>query len=352
MRFVIFILIQLLSLNVFGQDGKLRYTRVDGSCIYKYDTPEFLDSFYYDLPDFSKSLYKTHIRVSLTGKFVDLFSEDNKKFSGFVTNYVYQTIEPKDKKVPKSEFIISNRLAIDSLVCEKSANIILGSKQHQFQMDSVKKSWHKYFFDCNVVVFQFKLSDTIITQAFVCPYGQNDTAFGKKIVITNTSFLNQELKLKSLSDSFVSLLPKDCYDCSFSFGGNVSFKPLQKLKLNKRQNKIHFYKCGNKIYLDSISNSLDSFIQLELVKLIPMGLRKEFYDDYILHFSKRNRLQKVNTDFTYFSRDDKKDFRKCRRKLKKVFRKINLDFVHSKFGFDKKLKFDKEGSPQINNEIY
>lgn len=352
MRFVISILILLISRNVFGQEGKLRFTRVDTSCHYNSETKAFLDSFYFDLPDFSKSLHQTHIRVCFLGRIVDLFSEDNEKFIGVVTNYVYQTIEPKDKKAPKSEFLISNKFPLDSTNCKNAVNFLLESKQHQFLMDSLDKSWHNFFFDCDFVTFYFKFSDTLTSQAFVCPYGQNDSAFGKKIVTTNISFLYQELKLESLKDSFISLIPNDCDECSYSFGGNVVFAKLRTIILNKRQAKLYSQKRVNKIYLDSISNSLDSFIQLKLVRLIPKAQRKEFYDDYILHFSKRNRLQKVTTDFTYFLGDDKKDFRKCRRKLKKVFRKINPDFVHSKFGFDKKLQFDKEGSPQINNEIF
>lgn len=352
MRFVISILILLISLNVFAQEGKLRFTRVDTSCHYGKDKFALLDSFYYDLPDISKSLHQTHIRVRFLGGIVDLFSEDNEKFNGVVTNYVYQTIEPKDKKVPKSEFIISNKFSLDSINCKNAVNFLLESKQHQFQMKDIDRSWSKGFCDCDVVSYQFKFSDTTITQAFVCPYGQNDSAFGKEIVNANRSFLYQELKLNSLSDSFVGMLPNDCYDCSYSFGGNVSFKNARTIILNKRKSKTYGQKRTNKIYLDSISNSLDSFLQLELARLIPKAQRKEFYDNYILHFSKRNRLQKVTTDFTYFSRDDKKDFRKCSRKLREVFRKINLAFVHSKFGFDKKLQFDNEGSPQINNEIY
>jgi hypothetical protein len=351
MRFVISILMLLISLNVFGQEGKLRFTRIDTSCHYNNDTKAFLDSFYYDLPDLSKSLYKTHIRVSLTGKYIDLFSEDNEKFSGFVTNYVYQTIELNDKKALKEEFIISNRFALDSLACEKSAHFILESKQHLFQMEQIDRLWSKGF-DCDFAAYNFKFFDTIISQVFVCPQLQNDSVFGKSIVNLNISKLFQELKIKSLSDSFVGMLPNDCYDCSYSFGANVSFINARTIVLNKRKTKIYSQKRANKIYLDSLSSALDSFIQLELVRLIPKARRKEFYDIFIIHFSKRNRLNKVTTDFTYFSRDDKKDFRKCRRKLRKVFRKINLDFVHSKFGFDKKLQFDKEGYPRINNEIY
>ena len=180
-----------------------------------------------------------------------------------------------------------------------AVNFLLESKQHQFQLDSVDKSWHKLFFDCDVVSFQFKFSDTTITQAFVCPYGQNDSAFGKKIVNSNISNLFQELKLEYLSDSFVSFLPKDCNDCSYSFGGNVTFRPLIKINLNKRQFKIRFQKRINKIYLDSVSVKLDSFIQSELVRLIPIAKREQFYDYYILHFSHIYFFFKLDSEYNY-----------------------------------------------------
>lgn len=351
MRFVISILILLISLNVFGQEGKLRFTRIDTSCHYNNETKAFLDSFYYDLPDISKSFYKTHIRVGLTGKYVDLFSEDNKNYNGIITNYVIQSLGVKsnNRKVKSkinSDKIIVQKVFLDSVKCSLVAQEVINSGQVQLP------SLSGMGMDCGKVEFTFKIDDFYREQNFSCMYFVKESNSEKAIVDSNLKLLSKNLNLETPYNFLSQIKPSKVIYTYRNGGQNVLLVDYRPLFYNRRKSRLFTKKRANKVYLDSISNSLDSFLQLELVMLIPKAQRKEFYDNYILHFSKRNRLQKVTTDFTYFSRDDKKDFRKCRRKLKNVFRIINLDFVHSKFGFDKKLQFDKEGSPQINNEIY
>ena len=60
------------------------------------------------------------------------------------------------------------------------------------------------------------------------------------------------------------------------------------------------------------------------------------YKNYYLKFSSKNKLIKITTHEGF---DDRKDFNKNRHKIIKAFKQVQIDFVHSKISYWKKLKY-------------
>ena len=237
MRFVISILILLISFNVFGQEGKLRFTRIDTSCHYNSETKAFLDSFYFDLPDISKSLYKTHIRVSLVGKYVDLFSKDNKTYNGILTNYVIQSlsVQSNNRKVNSknnSDKIIVQKVFLDSVNCSLVAQEVIKSGQVRLPSLSGMGS------DCGKVKFTFKIGDFYQEQDFSCMYFVKESISEKAIVDSNLKLLRQKLNLET-PYNFLSLIKPGKIVYSYSNGDqNVLSVDYRPLFYNRRKSRL------------------------------------------------------------------------------------------------------------------
>lgn len=332
-----------------GQGGALRFTKVDTSCHYGKKTSAFFDSFYYDLPDVSKSTFKTHIRLRLNGQIVDLFSEDNKTFNGFLTYYVYQSLSNRNKKKKSKstgDKIIVQKILLNSDTCTQVAHKILNSGQ--LQIPSLRQD----ALDCATIKFSFKINSLYCEQDFDCMNFPQNSIKEKAIVDSNLKLIRRKFNLQSPYNSLIHQIPyEDVY--TYSDGGmDVITLDFSGRNYNRRQARIFRKRKANGKYLDSVQSYVNEFLETELARI----LNKEYWqeccnDDYILHFSKRNRLFKIITDKSSFEKGDTRNFRHRKRKLRKAFRRIGSGFIHSKFKYIKELNFD-EGIPIIRNHYY
>jgi len=63
----------------YGQKpmDNLQFKRIDTNYTWRKATPEQIDSFYYNLMPIYRSHFQIHIRISLSGQIIDLFTNDN-----------------------------------------------------------------------------------------------------------------------------------------------------------------------------------------------------------------------------------------------------------------------------------
>ena len=354
MKYTVATLFLFFSFHALGQGVKLRYTTVDESCIDKYDTPEFIDSFYYDLPDIKKSDYKTYIRFKQNGQIVDFFSKDNRTYNGTVTNFVFQKVahqreKKKTKLGSRGKQIIVQKLQLDSDTCTQIVQDIIRSGQ------MLLTSLSGFGADCSKLQFVFKINDSYIHQEFSCIDFIKDRIKEKAIISSNVQLISERLKLESPLHRLPSLVShKEHYNYTYSIGSNVEMMITTKRHhYSNRKYKMIVEEIKNNKSLDTIYATLNYYIETELKKILSSQIRG-YGKVFILHFSKSNRLSKITTRSYPSNNEDKisRDCRECKRKLRKAFRKINLDFVHSNYRYSKKILFDINESPQIENVTY
>ena len=76
------------------------------------------------------------------------------------------------------------------------------------------------------------------------------------------------------------------------------------------------------------------------------------YDSYYLTFSRNGKLKKVTVNMGFWERIFDKDYKKCKRIIKKAFKEIRIDFVDPKYEFYRKLSFGDQGINIYDPTIY
>ena len=104
-------------------------------------------------------------------------------------------------------------------------------------------------------------------------------------------------------------------------------------------------------YLKSIKDTIDNYINFKLDSLQATSNLMKFscFDSYHLTFSKNGKLKKIWTspednmkigDGLSFYIEDKLEIWKCRKKIKKIFKLINLKSFHLRYELYRTFYFD------------
>jgi hypothetical protein len=159
-------------------------------------------------------------------------------------------------------------------------------------------------------------------------------------------FINEiflQLKLKDLYSNFVNSLKYGLYE-------NDNKERLYKLsKKQLKQLEINEPYCE---YLKTVKDTLNSFLSDTLTKIFQSNNDSLSSHEFILIFSKRNKLKKVIIVDTLFDYSKNLDFMQSREKIIKAFRKININFIYAKIGYSKTLIFNKETKKVIIKQCF
>lgn len=343
----------LLTICVSGQENGLRTKLIDENYSWRNKTAEQLDSFYFDLQPIQTTKFKSHFRISLTGQTIDFYSLDNVKFHGKLTNFIteYITVKSKDSDYDQSkkhQYVIEQIDLVQTKV-DKFVEGLIKTGQLEIPTDTLISSWQRNFLHCNSLVFQFNIDGKYTKQIFHCPWGQKDSVEFKSIILDNYETLKSTFQLDSLYNSFEAKLPKGK---TYSRDGyRMMYKMTDQQSEHWRKSQPH------RDFMKSVKDTIDTYLNSELQKQDIKLNGIDCFEDYRLTFGKNGKLKRITlSDYDkptlkkslglgdYLT--DKKEIRKCKRKIKQIFSDIDLSFLKLEteiyrtfsFGLDNKIQ--------------
>ena len=323
----------LLTICVSGQVNGLRTKHIDENYSWRNKTAEQIDSFYFDLQPIQTTKFKAHFRISLTGQTIDFFSSDNVKFQGILTNYIteYITVKSKgsDYDQSKEHQYVIEQIDLEQTKVDKFVEGLIKTGQLEIPTDTLISSWQRNFLHCNSLAFQFNIDGKYTKQIFHCPWGQKDSIEFKSIILNNSENLKSTFQLDSIYDSFEGKLPKGK---TYSRDGyRMVYKMTDQQSENWKKSQ------PQRDYMKSVKDTVDSYLNSELKKQKNQLNGIDCFEDYRLTFGKNGKLKSVTlSDYDkptlkkslglgdYLA--DKKEIRKCKRKIKQIFSSIDLSF--------------------------
>jgi hypothetical protein len=343
MKSILLILSFLTFSSVYGQTGLTSYSA---------DLP-LQDSLEVSLVDIEKSEYAFYFRLLLSGQTVEIFSQDNKNYQGIISNSIkeYNQIKVDDEYRTQATKLFTEKVSIDSSVASSIAQQIIESGQPSIPTDTLIKSWTRWYLHCGSLNFEIQNNGKYIRQSFHCPWSQPDSVEFKDVILSNYDLLKRELRLDSIYQFFWSQLPKGKTYSRSGYGMTYIMTDEQKAAWNKDKPR--------RDYLKSLKDTIDSFLRAELekqqIKLDDIGC----FEDYRLTFNEDGKLWKLKvSDYNkpklfdglgwYF--EDKREIRKCKKLIKKVFREIDLCSFDLKYKVYRTLSFGLEGEIQLRDD--
>lgn len=332
----------LLILFSFSITAQLQKVEIDFDLMLPTITWEERDSIYFDLPIIVHSSYKNHFRVYLNGQTVDFISNDSVSYKAILTNDITEYKDVKNRK--KRHKYIFEKIEFDKITSTKLALKILASGQAEIPTDTLIPSWNSWFFHCSGVKFHFKAGGLYAEKTYRCIDKQNDTICFIDIIKRNIQILQNELSLDSCYQAFISKLEsgKTYSSDGYWFLSTLSTKPSKKVLR-------HFTR---KFYFDSIIDTIDSFI-LSNIQTNEFQNEESCNMQYHITYSKNGKLKKVKMEKYYkpkladgldFYLEDVKTNRMCKKRIKQLFKKINLYKFNFKYPLDRIVDVSFDGS--------
>ena len=210
LKYLILIISLIASCNLMGQRGPLLKKKLKKKFSWENSTTSQLDSFYLQLPKPESSSFHTYLRIKLPGQTVDLFSGDGEHYQGILTNeiWAYKPVKTAWGKDTKEKRVLSQKEALDPILCSRIAKEILSSGQASFPTDSLIANWESDILHCGTAVFQLKLDSGFIEQSYYCPWSQRDTVKFAATITSNIRLLENEFELPKRYNEFITQLPK------------------------------------------------------------------------------------------------------------------------------------------------
>jgi hypothetical protein len=307
-----------------------------------------IDSFYYNLTPIQSSKQQKHIRILIPGTTIDLFTKDN-TYEGFLINkaveYTYEKQKNSEHKKSVEKQVVFEKIPLNEQKVKQIVELLI-NRQIQIPTDSLIPNWHMWFLDCNSIYFFYKIDDFVKTQRYLCLHGQKDTVDYKSIIAENYNLIKSTFDIDSLSIVFENNLPKGK---TYSRDG---FMLMYKMTTKQSEQWAKGKPMRN--YLKSIKDTVDNYIKNELSKqtIETEGIR--CFKAYNLTFGTNGKLKKVTlskyaipklrksfgvSDFF----EEKREVRKCKSKIKSIFREIDLSFMNLEYEFNRTFTFDYKG---------
>jgi hypothetical protein len=329
-RIVFGIFVFLFPLHLLGQENKILSKKVNSNFTWKNSSKSQRDSFYFSLIDLRKTNCSTHYRISSNKQKVDIFSIDNVNFQGFVLNYIVEKKETDLGEYQSTKYYFQ-LIPLDTLISKRIAHKIAVSNLCQIPNDKLIKGWNLDYLHCNNLEFEFWQNHKYISTEYNCLYAQNDTISYKLIIEENINFIENEIKLKQLYDSFKLDLPKGKRYSSDDY--RILYIPTNK------QNRKYARDKPNRDYMDQVNDTLNKYLGDTLTKIFLT--KGEFGCSYVyfqLNFSKNNKIKNVETQFIKKSKETEEE-KKCRNEILLALRKIQFDFIKPKSDYWKEFYY-------------
>lgn len=350
-----FILTITVSVAVYGQQHQ--HKKVNNDYSWRTATKSQIDSFYYDLNPIQTSEKQTHLRISLTGQIVDIFSSYGKNYEGVLTNIITEYSSKKGKKRKYEESFASQKVFqkkdLDNTKVKYVFDSLIASSQLEIPTDSLIPNWNMNFLHCGSIHFEYKIDRKFKTQSYFCPWSQSDTVSYKSIIVGNYDLIKTTFNLDSVYKQFENELPKGK---SYSRDG---YRMMY--KLTDKESETWAKAKPRRDYMERIKDSVDNYIDLKLsnqeVKLDEI----DCFENYQLVFGKNGKLKKIDV-FEYDKPklrnslglgdylEDKREISKCKKKIKELFSEIDLSFLNLEYRIYRSFSFDHKGKYRLNDD--
>lgn len=275
-----------------------------------------------------------YFRIWTNGQVLDFWLNENRTYCGLLTNYIYKfwpEIEENSLKEKRPPKILSDQVPLDTLLARKTINYF---KTISFipSQDSIK-GWG---FGSDGVSYCFELLNSryYSFKTYWTPTAQDSTLIEAKKIQTFVDSVTLLNDLKTEYEKFFATLEPEKH---YTIDGHDMI-----YKFTKEQEKAyqtHWEKDRtNREYLESINDTLNNYLSEKLTKiLISEGF--SCTDQFFLEFSSKNDLIRIRTNAKFIKCEDKKNYMACKRKIKKAFRQISLNFVKCQRNYNKELHF-------------
>lgn len=335
MNLKITIILLLIYGNLFGQNI-LNKIDLDENYTWQNHSEEEINEYYFGLKPIKDSNNTYHFRYIKTGQIIDLISNDGIIFSGQLVNEIteYKSIKKEYGNDLKPSNYVFEITELNKSNSTKVGQYILNQKTFSIPTDSIISGWNFYWLDCFGISLNYKIKDEFHMTSYTCPWNQLDSIEYVTQIKNTYQYINHTLELENEYSKFTNKLEK----------GKSYSKDSYKMMyiLTDKQNELRKKGKPQRDYLKTIKDTIDNYLEKELNKLIQNSTELKCYDDYHLTFSKRGKLKSMKVDMGFWERLSDKDYKKCRRILKKVFREIKIDFVNPKYDFYRDLSFGQK----------
>jgi hypothetical protein len=314
-------------MTAYGQNNKTinvpRYKNGDTTLWYKWQH-ERDDKL--KLTHLISSTDNFHFRLWTDGQAIDIWTDDNKTFFGLLTNFT-DSYEPYDMKKQKSKpsTTFANQVQLDTSLARQSYNLIKVISSIPSQ-DSIK-GWGLGF-DGISYLFETSTPSYYSFKSYWTPNAQDTNLVEAKQIQKFVDEIYVLLNLRNEYDKFFATLKPGSYTSDHFI---ITTKLTEKQIENWKKYKPY------RDYLDSVKDTLNNYLSDTLNKILEKNGGLTCYDQFFLKFSKKNKLKKITTNGDFLDFADRMDYYKCRNKIKKAFRHVRVDFVHSKVTYWKEL---------------
>lgn len=328
MRSLILTLILTICVsNLKGQDS-INYVPVNSLNVEKeYGLLEF-DSVYFKLPIIKKSECKFHIRIHLQSQIIDLFDGSSYQSKGTITNIIkkYSNESNDLQEISKEEYAFQ-QIPIEADKVKQIIGYVLKSNLSKIPTDSLIPDWGRYM-HCSNIIVQYCVEGNYTEKRYNCPWSQPDTVKFKEALVSLSNYLSIQLNLDSLYMQFFDQLPKGY---AYSKNGYImQYKRTDEEIEDWKKMEPHWK------YMQSVKDSLNTYLSKELTRLISIS-NFDCNNQFFLELSKKSRLKKIYTNTKVDDVWLVGEYYKCKREIRKAFRKIRVDFISPEKAYFKEL---------------
>ena len=322
-------MVYLLAVSTHGQVTKQmdipRYKNGDTTRWYTWQYK--IDSTLY-LSRLTLSTDTFHFRFWGYGQTVDVWTANHKTFYGLLTNHI-QSYEPYDEKknIRKPSTTFSCQVELDTALARQTYGLI--QTILDIPTDQAVSGWQ---FGTDGVTYLFETATPISYsfKSYWTPTAQDSTLMEAKKIQAFVDSIGFILNLEAEYDTFFDMLKPGSY--------TVDHYMIQ-TKLTDKQARLWKKHEPHRQYLDSINDTLNSYLSDTLTKIFRTTGDSISYHRFWLKFSPKNKLLKIFTREEFSDSWDRRDAYRRRRKIKSAFRKIRIDFVHAKANYYRQLSY-------------
>ncbi len=204
-------------------------------------TSEQIDSFYFNLPLVSESPHQMHIRIKTRGQIIDLYCDENKKFSGVLVTYINEYKYTEENDVSSQQSYIHQtyfqKFDLDTLKVKSAFNFILSTKFNDFSTADSIEGWHIPKIHCSKITFTYNINGLMKSQVYSCTENQSDNLPAKQMVMNCHDMLSHLFETESIMIDFYAHLPENKIYSQDGYMFMSKNQSTQRRKLNRRKPK-------------------------------------------------------------------------------------------------------------------
>lgn len=320
-RYFLVIYITCLTPFIHGQTNWTWPAKLDqnGDTIIDYN---WQNEFYKKLkiPNLIYDTTSIYFRFYTITQIVDIWTQDRKIYHGQIVNYIDSSNDNKKQEV----HTLSTRVSVDTTLARQAFTILQSIKTISLQ-DSIK-GWRKGF-DGTTYYFQYSTPNSYASKYYWQPDDQDSKIVEAHQISWMINQLYQVLKLNHEDSIFIASLAPGNYTIDNHIG----------IYKRTEMEKLFYVKYRSDLqHLDSIKRTLNQYLSDTLTILLAPYHFKYWNTPFYLDFNSNNQLIKVKyKKETFHTFDFKWANYWHKRKIKRAFKHITINFVHSRIGYSK-----------------